>query len=120
MIENAEVFYLDRHLLVNSLVSKKTYLFSVTTDPIPDYLKGIEGVINVSGYGLGIRKFAIGVEGKEVPTCKCVPSGYPMGNCQTSELNAVYCVSANEAGSCKVTCGGQTFACCDMKGIISN
>lgn len=120
MIEKAEVFYMDRHLLVNSLVSKKTYLFSVMTDPIPDYLKGIEGVTNVSGYGLGIRKFAIGVEGIEVPTCNCVPSGYPMGNCQTTELNAVNCVTANGAGSCKVTCGGQYFACCDMKGIISH
>jgi hypothetical protein len=114
-IEKAEVFYLDRHLLVNSLESKQTYLFSVKTDPVPDYLKGIEGVTAFTGYGLGARKVTIGAENGKIPFCGCVPADYPIGNCKTNEMNPVYCVSASEAGSCRVACSGQYYACCDRK-----
>lgn len=114
-IEKAEVFYLDRHLLVNSLESKMTYLFSVKTDPVPEYLKGIEGVTGFTGYGLGARKVTIGAETGTIPYCGCVPADYPIGNCKANEMNPVYCVSATEAGSCRVACSGQYYACCDKK-----
>jgi len=112
-IEKAEVFYLDRHLLVNSLESKMTYLFSVKTEPIPEYLKGIEGVTAFTGYGLGARKVTIGAEKGIIPFCGCVPAGYPIGNCKLNEMNPVNCVTATEAGSCRVVCSGQYYACCD-------
>lgn len=114
-IEKAEVFYLDRHLLINSLESKMTYLFSVKTDPVPEYLKGIEGVTAFTGYGLGVRKVTIGAETGTIPYCDCVPADYPIGNCKSNEMNPVYCVSATEAGSCRVACSGQYYACCDKK-----
>ena len=114
-IEKAEVFYLDRHLLVNSLESKQTYLFSVETDPVPDYLKGIEGVTAFTGYGLGARKITIGAEKGTIPFCGCMPADYPIGNCKSTEMNPLYCVSATEAGSCRVACSGQYYACCDRK-----
>ena len=114
-IEKAEVFYLDRHLLVNSLESKQTYLFSVETDPVPDYLKGIEGVTAFTGYGLGVRKIIIGAEKGTIPFCGCMPASYPIGNCKSNEMNPIFCVSATEAGSCRVACSGQYYACCDRK-----
>ena len=114
-IEKAEVFYLDRHLLINSLESKQTYLFSVETDPVPDYLKGIEGVTPIAGYGLGARKVIIGAEKGTVPFCSCVPANYPIGYCKSNEMNPIYCVSSTEAGSCRVACSGQYYACCDRK-----
>jgi hypothetical protein len=114
-IENAEVFYLDRHLLVNSLENKMTYLFSVKTDPVPDYLKGIEDVTAFTGYGLGVRKIIIGAEKGIIPICACVPANYPIGYCKSNEMNPIYCVSATEAGSCRVACSGQYYACCDRQ-----
>ena len=114
-IEKAEVFYMDRHLLINSLESKMTYLFSVKTDPVPDYLKSIEGVTAFTGYGLGARKIIIGAEHGTIPYCGCMPASYPIGNCKSNEMNPIYCVSATEAGSCRVACSGQYYACCDRK-----
>ena len=115
-IEKAEIFYMDRNLLVNSLESKKTYLFSIESDPLPEYLKGIKGAISVEGFGIGVRKYFIGAEGGQVPFCYCVSPDFPTGNCKTGkEVGPVNCTSAIETGACRVSCGSQYFACCDMK-----
>ena len=114
-MEKAEVFFLDRHLVVNSLESNKRYLFTIGTEPLPDYLKGIENATLITGYGIGAKKVTVGGGDSVVPICSCEFSGYPIGGCNATELNAVHCVSANDAGSCRVTCSGQTFACCDKK-----
>lgn len=113
-IEKAEIIYLDRHLLVNSLESKKTYIFSIESDSIPDYLKGIDAIA-VRGYGLGVRKFNIGAEGSAVPFCNCVPADFPTAYCRMNEMSPIRCATSTETGSCEVHCGSQAFACCDMK-----
>jgi len=115
-IEKAEIIFLDRNILVNSLESKKTYLFSIESDPLPEYLKGIDGAIEVKGFGIGIRKFYIGAEGGEVPFCYCVPPDFPTGSCKMNkEINPIQCRTAMETGACRVSCSSQYFACCDMK-----
>ena len=113
-IEKTEIFFLDRHILFNSLESKKTFLFSIESDSIPDYLKDIGDVIRIKGYGLGVRKFNIGAEGSAVPFCNCVPPNFPTANCKMNEMSPIRCATSTETGSCKVSCGSQYFACCDM------
>lgn len=115
-IEIAEVIYLERSLIVNSVTDKNTLFFSVDTDPSPDYLKSMKGVKTFLGYGLGARRIIKGMRSVDAFYCDCVPAGYPEGACPSSNSLSLNCITSNEHGNCRVVCTGQTFACCGKRG----
>lgn len=109
----AEVIYLDRALMVNSLERRKTLFFYIETDNKPEYLKDIKGVEVYGGYGIGLRKINYGSKADQPPYCGCQSSSVPPANCKSGGVMDMTCASANEHGSCRVSCSGQTYACCD-------
>lgn len=115
-IEIAEVLYLDRNLIINSLKDKRRYHFALETDAKPDFLNGVTDVKTFVGYGLGLRKVNKGNNGENVRYCHCQFGDYPEALCPAGGSVSLDCRSTNEDGSCKVTCSGQTFACCDKRG----
>jgi hypothetical protein len=115
-IEIAEVIYLEKSLIVNSITDKNTLFFSVNTDPSPEYLKSMRGVKTFLGYGLGARRIIKGMRSVDAFYCDCAPAGYPEGACPRSNSLSINCSAANEHGSCRVYCTGQTFACCGKRG----
>lgn len=112
-INRAEVIFLGRSLIVNSLLKKQTLYFHLETDPIPDDVKAIGKVKSFKGFGIGVRKIPLGSPGDKAPYCACDHSYTPPGNCKAGQNMDMNCASGNEYGSCKVTCVGQTYACCD-------
>ncbi len=115
-IDIAEVMFLERNLIVNSVTNKNTLFFSVDADHTPEYLSDLKGVKTYIGYGLGARKIFKGKQSVDAFYCKCVPAGYPEGGCPTSNSLSIDCNSSNEHGSCRVFCTGQYFACCGTRG----
>jgi len=111
----AEVIFLDRNLIVNSLETKKTLLFSIKVDPDPYYLKYLNNVKQYKGFGLGVRKTNRGGAWEKAPYCSCEPAGSLEDLCISGGPDALSCSTANLEGSCRVSCSGQTFACCDKK-----
>lgn len=109
----AEVIYLDRAILVNSLERRRTLFFYIETDNRPEYLREIKGVETYGGYGIGLRKINYGSKADQPPYCGCQPSNIPPANCKSGGVMDMTCASANEHGSCRVSCSGQTYACCD-------
>jgi len=112
-IERAEVIFLDRAILVNSLESRKTLHFYIETDSKPEYLKEIKGIKSYGGYGIGLRKITSGSQADQAPYCGCQSSTIPPANCKAGGVMNMTCATANEHGSCRVSCSGQTYACCD-------
>jgi hypothetical protein len=113
IIKRAEVIFLGRGLLVNSLMMKETIYFYLETDEIPSLIKDIGKVKSYKGFGLGERKITLGSQANMPPYCACDHSYTPPGNCKAGQNMELKCASANEFGSCRVTCTGQTYACCD-------
>jgi hypothetical protein len=111
----AEVIYLDRAMLINSLERKQTLFFHIETDNTPEYVKDIKGIEVYGGYGLGLRKIAYGSQPDQAPYCGCQSSNVPPANCKSGGVMDMTCASSNEYGSCKVSCSGQTYACCDKE-----
>jgi hypothetical protein len=109
----AEVIYLDRALIVNSLERRKTLFFHIETDNKPDYLKDIKGVKTYGGFGIGLRKINYGSQPDQPPYCGCQSANVPPANCKSGGVMDMTCASSNEHGSCRVSCSGQTYACCD-------
>ncbi|HEY3386208.1 MAG TPA: hypothetical protein VGK46_06850 [Saprospiraceae bacterium] len=112
-INRAEVIFLGRGLLVNSLMKKETMYYHLETDEIPSLIKEIGKVKYVKGFGLGERKINLGSRADQPPYCACDHASTPPGNCKAGQKMELNCASANDFGSCKVTCIGQTYACCD-------
>ncbi len=115
-IEIAEVIYLEKSLIVNSITDKNTLFFSLNTVSSPDYLETMKGVKTYLGFGLAARKVTKGMLSVNAYYCDCVPAGYPEGGCPKSDALSLDCTASNEHGSCKVFCTGQTFACCGKRG----
>jgi len=111
--KKAEVIFLKRGLLVNSLMKKETMYFYLETDEIPSLIKDIGKVKYFKGFGLGERKITLGSQANQPPYCACDHASTPPGNCKAGQNMEMNCASANEYGSCKVICTGQTYACCD-------
>ena len=109
----AEVIYLDRTLIVNSLERRNTMYFYIETDNKANYLRDIKSVEVYGGYGLGLRKITYGSKADQPPFCGCQPSNVPPANCKSGGVMDMTCASSNEHGSCRVSCSGQTYACCD-------
>ena len=112
-VDRAEVLYLGRSLLVNSLVKKQTLYFHLDGEEMPDDIKAIGDVQSFSGYGLGVRKITQGIQPETVPYCACDNVATPPGNCKAGMNMDMTCAFANENGGCKVVCTGQYYACCD-------
>ena len=112
-IKRAEVIFLKRGLLVNSLMKKETLYFYLETDEIPSQIEDIGKVKSFKGFGLGERKIILGSQANLPPYCACDHASTPPGNCKAGQTMELSCASTNEYGSCKVTCTGQTYACCD-------
>jgi hypothetical protein len=108
-----EVIYMERNLLVNSLSSKRTLHFYLDKDPKPAFLKEIKGVKSYTGFGLGVRKIVHGSQPYQATYCACDQAATPPGNCKAGGVLDLKCATSNEFGSCRVTCTGQTYACCD-------
>jgi hypothetical protein len=115
-IEIAEVIYLEKSLIVNSVTDKNTMFFSVNSSLSPQYFKSTKGVKTFFGYGLGVRRVIKGMRSVDAYYCDCAPAGYPEGACPSSNSLSITCTASNEHGSCKVYCTGQTFACCGKRG----
>lgn len=109
----AQVIYLDRHLIINYLDAKRIYYFKMKADKKPRYLEAIGDMTEYTGYGLGMRK-ATGNILEGAPFCSCVLVGQK-GNCPTGGVDELNCGVTNNAGSCKITCSGQAYACCDPR-----
>jgi hypothetical protein len=109
----AEVLYLGRSLVVNSLVKKQTLYFHLDGEKIPEDIEDIGDVQSFSGYGLGIRSITHGMQPETVPYCACDHASTPPGNCKAGMNMDMSCAFANDNGGCKVICTGQYYACCD-------
>jgi len=113
IIHRVEVIFLGRGLLVNSLMKKETMYYYLESDKIPSLIKDIGNVKFFKGFGLGERKIIQGSQADQPPYCACDHSYTPPGNCKAGQNMELNCASANEYGSCRVICTGQTYACCD-------
>ena len=111
----AEVLYLERNLLVNSLDKKMVLSFKINSDKLPAYLENLGDVKEFVGYGLGLRKTEKGNSLEGGPLCSCIKTSGITMNCPNGGENEVSCGTGNTMGSCRVSCGGQAFACCDSK-----
>jgi hypothetical protein len=111
----AEVLFMDRNLIVNSLEKEKTYMFSIKVDPDPNYVKKIEDLKQYKGIGLGVRKVFKSSQTKNAPTCSCEIAGSQNVNCATGGSESLSCSSTNDDGSCRISCSGQRFACCGRR-----
>lgn len=111
----AEVLFLDRNLIVNSLEKEKTYLFSIKVDTDPYYVKSLMNVKQYKGIGLGVRKVFKHSKSKNAPSCSCEIVGSQRSNCDTGGYESLSCSSTNEDGSCRISCSGQRYACCGIK-----
>jgi hypothetical protein len=109
----AEVIFMERNMVINSLQRKKTFLFTIDKGHEPAYLKELDGAKVYYGYGLGARKVIKGSPLENVPYCACDLASTPPGNCKAGGVLNLNCATANENGSCRVACSGQTYACCD-------
>lgn len=109
----AEVIYLERMLIVNSLSKKKTLVFSIDLNKEPSFLKDLNDPKMYYGYGIGLRKITKGSAPEKAPYCACDQSSTPPGNCKSGGVLSLNCATSNVDGSCRVTCSGQTYACCD-------
>jgi hypothetical protein len=111
----AEVLFLDRNLIVNSLEKEKTLLFSIKVDPDPEYVKKLMDVKQYKGIGLGVRKVFKRSPTKNAPYCSCEVAGSQKINCNTGGTESLNCSSTNDDGSCRISCSGQRYACCGIK-----
>ena len=111
----AEIIFLKRNLIVNSLDTKKTFLFSLMEDPLPVYLTDFKSTKKYIGFGLGVRKIKKGSTSDYVPTCGCEPNGSPDTHCGRGGNEALSCGTGTLDGSCEVSCAGENFACCDKQ-----
>ena len=111
----AEVLFLERNVIVNSLEKDMTYLFSFNVDQDPYYLKSLKDVKQYKGIGLGVRKVNKDSPTKNAPYCSCVKAGSREDVCETGGNSALNCSSTNFDGSCRIICSGQRFACCGKK-----
>ena len=111
----AEVIFLDRNVIVNFLDTKKIIFLSIETDRDPSYLASLENVMHYKGYGLGERKINKTNLNGRAPICSCDPIVSKVALCNSGGLGELSCRVANADGSCRVSCSGQTFACCDKK-----
>ncbi len=110
----AEVLYLDKHLIVNSLVTKQVLYFKIKTDKKPEYLNQIKDMQEFAGYGLGLRAVSRGFTLESAPLCSCILAGTGTG-CTSGGEGILSCGTGNNAGRCKVTCSGASYACCDSR-----
>ena len=111
----SEVLFLDRNLIINSLEREKTLFFSIGVDPEPGYLKSMHRVDHYKGIGLGVRMVNKTGANQNVPYCSCEPVGSPEDLCSSGGSGSLSCSTSNSEGSCRVSCSGQTFACCESK-----
>ncbi|MEP6795077.1 MAG: hypothetical protein ABJB16_12170 [Saprospiraceae bacterium] len=111
----AEVIYLDRDLIVNSLVTKRILYFKMKSDKKPSYLEGLKDMKEYAGYGLGMRKVAKGYKIESAPFCSCISVDTKGWNCPSGGEGALSCGVGNDVGNCRINCSGQTFACCDSR-----
>lgn len=111
----AEVIYLDRDLIVNSLVTKRILYFKIKSDKKPSYLEDLKGMTEYSGYGLGMRKVAKGYKLESAPFCSCISVDTKGWNCPAGGESELSCGIGNDVGNCRINCSGQTFACCDSR-----
>ncbi|MBK9982537.1 MAG: hypothetical protein IPP15_08940 [Saprospiraceae bacterium] len=110
----AEVLYLDKHLIVNSLDKKQVLYFKIKADKKPAYLDQIQNMQEYDGYGLGLRTVSRGFTLESAPLCTCILAG-TAALCTSGGEGSLSCGTANNAGRCKVTCSGASHACCDSK-----
>ncbi|MEO6131476.1 MAG: hypothetical protein ABIQ02_06485 [Saprospiraceae bacterium] len=111
----AEVLYLDKHLVVNFLTTKKIVYFKIKSDKKPSYLESIENMSEYAGYGLGMRRVNKGNTLESAPFCSCIQAGSTEFTCPSGGEGALSCGVGNNVGSCKINCSGQTYACCDPR-----
>lgn len=111
----AEVIYLDRDLIVNSLVTKRILYFKIKSDKMPVYLEGLKDMKEYAGYGLGMRKIAKGYRLESAPFCSCISVNTKGWKCPSGGESELSCGVGNDVGNCRINCSGQTFACCDSR-----
>lgn len=110
----AEVLYLDKHLIVNSLVTKQVLYFKLKAEKKPEYLEQIKNMKEYSGYGLGLRAVSRGFTLESAPFCTCVLAS-SVARCTSGGDGILSCGTGNNAGRCKVACSGASYACCDSR-----
>jgi len=110
----AEIIYMDKHLIVNSLERKEVLYFKIKSDKKPAYLEQIKNMKEFAGYGLGLRSVSTGFAMESAPLCTCVLTGTP-AICTTGGDGAglLSCGTGNNAGRCKIACSGASYACCN-------
>ena len=111
----AEVIYLGRNLIVNSLDAERSLFLFISGEEMPAYLKELNNVLLYQGYGLGYRRVKKDASPDTVPYCTCEPSGGRADFCGSGGEGALSCSVGSSGGSCRISCGGQTFPCCDKK-----
>ena len=111
----AEILFLKRNLIINSLERNQTLLFSLMEDAPPVYLADLQTTKKYIGFGLGLRKINKGSTSEYVPLCGCEPNGSPYDHCVSGGDGALSCGTGNLDGSCEVSCAGENFACCNKK-----
>ncbi|HZV70216.1 MAG TPA: hypothetical protein VFG10_11760 [Saprospiraceae bacterium] len=111
----AELLYLDPHIIVNSLVTPGILYFKLESDKKPSYLEVLQNMKEYTGYGLGMRKVEKGHAMENSPFCSCITGDGKESNCSSGGEGALSCGTGNNAGTCKITCSGQTIACCDSR-----
>ncbi|MEP6647329.1 MAG: hypothetical protein ABJC12_09565 [Saprospiraceae bacterium] len=111
----AEVLYLEKHLVVNYLDTKRILYFKIKSEKKPSYLEPIENMDEYAGFGLGIRRVNKGNSLGSAPFCSCIHAGTTGLNCPSGGGEGLSCGVGNYVGSCKINCSGQTYACCDPR-----
>jgi hypothetical protein len=115
-IEIAEVLFMESNLIVNSIKDNRTLHFALNHAAHPGYLPALKEAKTYTGFGLGFRKVNKGSFPENVSSCQCEKAGNFDSLCPSGGSMFLDCRSANEYGACRVTCSGQTFACCGNSG----
>ena len=119
-LENAEILFFNRFLVINSLDTDKRILVNIENNKY-EPLQNIEFTMEIKGFGLArTEKTADGkLTSRASVNCECCITGEGCGGsieypseCDSGGSAAVSCSLSSGGESCSVQCSGGYHACC--------
>ena len=137
-IANAQLFFFENSLLINSMDLDLNYLFTIPSHSSPAILSQIDIKNEFNGFGLVKQKVSSLLKNKHSEesistretiqlysglnpgnpgdpiylSCTCVPDGIP-SSCGSGGSGSTSCSVSSGGSTCSVGCGNDYHACCN-------